>query len=286
MGRGVISDLYQGEPILDSRLAAVGSGGGLAATIPPGHASLRGQGGRCRGRGWICDPGNARGCADLGQSARACECRRRAEGEDASAEHRSPSAGTDIQKDAEGKPQQVQVVNLLVTPDQAELLSLASNQTHIQLVLRNPLDTKILRRQGPPWRNLFADANAKPKVKPAVTAAAYRCRNPQPSVYLIEVFNGTKQSEEKFAPAREKNSEIESRHCHRLFLCLVLCHLCRRPALQAQTPPARLSAGRDFQPGLFERAFRRRGQIRAGRLSRSRLHGSPSARAILPKPLP
>ncbi len=36
VGRGVISDLYQGEPILESRLAAVGSGGGLAATIPQG----------------------------------------------------------------------------------------------------------------------------------------------------------------------------------------------------------------------------------------------------------
>ena len=34
--RGVVSQLYQGEPILESRLAAVGSGGGLAATIRPG----------------------------------------------------------------------------------------------------------------------------------------------------------------------------------------------------------------------------------------------------------
>src|ERR1700688_3234231 len=32
IGRGVVSDLYQGEPIVESRLAAVGSGGGLAAT--------------------------------------------------------------------------------------------------------------------------------------------------------------------------------------------------------------------------------------------------------------
>src|SRR5260370_22571777 len=32
IGRGVVSDLYQGEPILESRLAAVGSGGGLAGT--------------------------------------------------------------------------------------------------------------------------------------------------------------------------------------------------------------------------------------------------------------
>ena len=36
IGRGVISDLYQGEPILDSRLAPPGSGGGLGATIPQG----------------------------------------------------------------------------------------------------------------------------------------------------------------------------------------------------------------------------------------------------------
>src|SRR5438309_6804493 len=36
IGRGVVSELYQGEPIFDNRLAAVGSGGGLAATISPG----------------------------------------------------------------------------------------------------------------------------------------------------------------------------------------------------------------------------------------------------------
>src|SRR5260221_405284 len=36
IGRGVISNLYLGEPILENRLAAVGSGGGLAATIPQG----------------------------------------------------------------------------------------------------------------------------------------------------------------------------------------------------------------------------------------------------------
>ena len=34
------------------------------------------------------------------------------------------SAGTDFQKDGEGKPQQVTVVNLLVSPEQAEVLSL------------------------------------------------------------------------------------------------------------------------------------------------------------------
>ena len=33
IGRGVLSDLYRGEAVLNDRLAAVGSGGGLAATI-------------------------------------------------------------------------------------------------------------------------------------------------------------------------------------------------------------------------------------------------------------
>ena len=41
IGRGVVSDLYQGEPILESRLAAEGSGGGLAATIHQGMRALR-----------------------------------------------------------------------------------------------------------------------------------------------------------------------------------------------------------------------------------------------------
>src|SRR5258708_21299783 len=33
MERGVVSALYEGEPVIESRLASLGSGGGLAATI-------------------------------------------------------------------------------------------------------------------------------------------------------------------------------------------------------------------------------------------------------------
>src|SRR5438046_600166 len=36
IGRGVISPIYEGEAVTDSRLAATGAGGGLAATIPDG----------------------------------------------------------------------------------------------------------------------------------------------------------------------------------------------------------------------------------------------------------
>jgi pilus assembly protein CpaB len=110
------------------------------------------------------------------------------------------SAGTDIQKDAEGKPQQVQVVNLLVTPDQAELLSLASNQTRIQLVLRNPLDLQMTKPPGTFMANLFSDG-APPKPRPA---GGHHASPPVASVYLVEVFNGTKRTEEKFVDGEAK----------------------------------------------------------------------------------
>ena len=80
----------------------------------------------------------------------------------------------------------MQVVNLLVTPEQAEVLSLASNQTHIQLVLRNPLDTQTVQPPGTMLANLFKDPNA-----PQAKARRPRAKSlpPPPSrVYLVEVL--------------------------------------------------------------------------------------------------
>ena len=65
------------------------------------------------------------------------------------------SAGQDYKKDAEGKPVMVQVVNLLVTPEQAEMLSLASTTTTIQLVLRNPMDRQVAKTTGTAVALLF-----------------------------------------------------------------------------------------------------------------------------------
>jgi pilus assembly protein CpaB len=105
------------------------------------------------------------------------------------------SAGTDIQRDAAGKPQQVQVVTLLVTPEQAETLSLASNSLKIQLVLRNPLDTKMAPVPEDSMRSLFGGAPA-----PATGAPRPVKVTPKPvtNTYSVQVINGTKTSEEKF----------------------------------------------------------------------------------------
>lgn len=124
------------------------------------------------------------------------------------------SAGQDIQKDVEGKPRSVQVVNVLVTPDQAELLSLASQQTQIQLVLRNPLDTEEVKTSGTAMAQLFTGEALKPA--PAANPRPVRRRAPAPVVtvqekervripLIIEVINGTTRTEAKFKELPEEN---------------------------------------------------------------------------------
>lgn len=109
------------------------------------------------------------------------------------------SAGTDIQKDSEGKPKQVQVVNLLVNPEQAQDLSLAASQMRIQLVLRNPLDTKVAQVPETEMATLFT--GQKPAVAPAKghVGTGRRVKPAAPPPFTIQVINGSKQTEEKFA---------------------------------------------------------------------------------------
>jgi pilus assembly protein CpaB len=115
------------------------------------------------------------------------------------------SAGSNIQKDNEGKAVNVAVVNLLVTPEQAELLSLASSQTKIQLVLRNPLDTETPKTPSIAMASVFSDG--APPVKPKEVAfkkPAPKVEAPRPNVYLVQVLNGGKHTEEKFLDSQHQ----------------------------------------------------------------------------------
>jgi Flp pilus assembly protein CpaB len=52
------------------------------------------------------------------------------------------STGTRMDPDPNGKPENVTVVTLLVTPEQSETLALAQNQGTLQFVLRNGGDSE------------------------------------------------------------------------------------------------------------------------------------------------
>jgi pilus assembly protein CpaB len=194
IGRGVVSAVYQGEPILDGRLASKGSGGGLAATIPQGMRACAVKVDEVVGVAGFVTPGMRVDVLVSGNPP----------GVTAAAGTQTTtilqniqvlSAGTDIQRDAEGKPQQVQVVNLLVTPEQAEKLSLASNQLKIQLVLRNPLDTKIAQVPTTAMSSLFSGQNVVPVAGQRFPRTH---RKPARPMYSVVVVNGGSATTERF----------------------------------------------------------------------------------------
>ncbi len=217
IGRGVVSTIYEGEPILENRLAAKGAGAGLAATIPPGMRAVTIRVNDVAGVSGFVRPG-ARvdvliaGTPPGGSNTLGTVSKTLLQNMEVL------SAGQDIQKDAGGKPVSVGVVNLLVTPEQAEILSLANNETRIQLVLRNPLDTQTVKTPGSAVSNLFTGETGLPQPKPVVpkpvlkTVAATHpkpvAQAPEPPKVVVpltvEVITGTTRAETKFKPEEGK----------------------------------------------------------------------------------
>src|SRR5260370_12022264 len=145
---------------MENRLAPAGTGGGLAATIPSGMRACAVRGNEVVGVAGFVIPGMGVDVLISGIPPGGNSTASGSKVKTLLQNIQVLSAGANIQKDNEGKPVQVPVVNLLVTPEQAEILSLASNETHIQLVLRNPMDTQVAKPPGTMMSNRFADANA------------------------------------------------------------------------------------------------------------------------------
>ena len=209
IGRGVIATIYQNEPILDRRLAPKGAGAGLASTIPVGMRAVALRVNEVVGLAGFVLPGMhvdvlVAGSPPGGNQAwTGTLCRTALQNIEVL------STGTKIEQNVEGKPESAQVVNLLVTPDQAEILNLASSETKVQLVLRNPLDMKEETTHGTSVASLFGQA-ARPMPEPVL----FRPPAPHPVIAApvnhdlglatIEVFSGTKKSEQVFEAPQEK----------------------------------------------------------------------------------
>ena len=214
INRGVTSPIHEDAPFYEASLAPKGAGAGFATTIPAGM------------RAFAVHVNEVVGVAGFAVAGMRVDLLVSGTPPSASQENAAPvgsvtrtllqniqvlSAGQNYQKDAEGKPVMVQVVNLLVTPAQAEILNLATQQ-NIQLVLRNPADREIVTTPGASTLNLFTDG----KVQPHRIAAAPR-RTPvslpptlapeKPRTVTIEVYQGPKKIESTFRNLDTPNPE-------------------------------------------------------------------------------
>jgi pilus assembly protein CpaB len=212
VGRGVISPILGSEAVVESRLAPKGGGAGLAALIPKGMRAVAIRVNEIVGVAGFVVPGMR---VDVlisgnppGEAAQGGVTKTLLQNVEVL------SAGQNFQKDAEGKPVSVAVVNLLVTPVQAEMLSLASSHTTIQLVLRNPLDHEIAKTNGSGVAQLFnAGAPLRLEAKPGSPGQGEPVRvrlipppaalpaAPKPRV--VEVIHGIKRTETQFEPRAE-----------------------------------------------------------------------------------
>lgn len=195
-GRGVISTIYKGEPVSEARLAPKGAGAGLAATIPIGMRAVALRVNEVVGLAGFVLPGMRVDVLIAGSSPAMDAMRTGTLCKTVLQNIEVLSAGQKIEKTAEGKPEVAQVVNLLVTPDQAEILNLAGSETKVQLVLRNPLDTKQETTHGATLAGLFG-AEVRPAFSPAPVVARPAVHTPAPASddVAVEVFNGVKRSE-------------------------------------------------------------------------------------------
>lgn len=161
IGRGLIAPMVKNEPLLPGKLASKEAGSGLPPIIPEGMRAVSVRVNEVIGVAGYVLPGTR---VDVVATANPSSQPSDTTSKLILANVQVLTAGTRLEQDQEkGKPMQVTVVTLLVYPDQAERLALASTEGKIQLALRNPLD------QGAP---------ETPGVKPAMLLGTVKAPAP------------------------------------------------------------------------------------------------------------
>ena len=206
LDRPVISNMLLEEPVLEGRLAAKGSGLGLAPTIPVGMRAVTVR---------VNDVASVAGFVLPGMRVDVLVTGRppTSEGDMTSTVLQNMlvlSAGTTIQADARGQAIQAPTVTLLATPEQSETLTLAGNEGRLQLVLRNSSDQSVEQTTGRYISELYgaprkpaapstapAVAGKRPAPRPVVIAAAPPPPPPPPPpLDQIVVIRGTTKTVE------------------------------------------------------------------------------------------
>ena len=182
VGRVVRVSVFAGEAIVPGRLAPVGTGPGLELKIPPGQRAMAVRINDVAGISGLIQP-NSRvdvlvTIQEPGSSKQVAKLFME--------NMRVLSVGTEIQRDASGKPITATTVTLGVTPPQAERLAVAMSQGAIQLVLRGYGDPDSVKTGGATSSDVLSQLRGERAVAPP-TGRAVRVARPAPPPPVIIV---------------------------------------------------------------------------------------------------
>ena len=209
LDRPIISNILLDEPVLQGRLAQRGSGAGLAPKIPLGMRAVTIRVNDVLGVAGFVLPGLRVDVLVTGNP-------QGGNGPVTTTVLQNIlvlSAGQRIESDERGQAIQAPNVTLLVTPAQAETLTLAASQGHIQLVLRNGGDENVEKTPGstvaalysgrapaPPKQETAPRPRPRPVVVPAPVAVAITPPPAPPPPSEIIMIRGNTRSVEVVKP--------------------------------------------------------------------------------------
>jgi pilus assembly protein CpaB len=186
VGRGVVVPIRMNEPMLPEKLAGSDVGRGMTMLIPSGFRAVSVPVNDVVSvAGWV-RPGTR-----VDVLVTLSGLRNEQESVTQVVLQNVEVLGNDrsIQRDAQGEPQAISVITLLVTPEQSEQLAMASTDGRLQLALRNQIDLDSTETRGVRVSELIR------RPVPMVRTSTGVVRPAQPSRVTVEVYRGPQRSE-------------------------------------------------------------------------------------------
>ena len=189
VGRGLIVSVVRNEPILPAKLSSKEAGSGLPPLIPTGKRAVSVKVNEVVSVAGYVLPGTF---VDVVATASPTSKAEDKTSKIVLSKVEVLTAGTRLEQDQkDGKPVQVTVVTLLVTPEEAERLALATSQDgQIKLALRNPLDRESPSTPGIRPGVLLGMAPKPREVGPRPVRSAPQ---PPPAPPTVEIIRGDKR---------------------------------------------------------------------------------------------
>jgi len=197
LGHGVIIPITKGEFILPNKLAGENAGAGLPSLIPPGMRAVSVRVNEVVSVAGFVTAGTRVDVLLTGTPGGSGEAQTTTVLQNVAV----LASGHTLERTATGEAQTTPVITLLVSPDDAQRLTLASQEGRIQLSLRNPLDTRAEEFPSSSSRGLYKGSSTPAPVAEApvhhtaVHKAAAAPTPPAPTGVSIEVYQGDKKPE-------------------------------------------------------------------------------------------